>query len=192
VSVHSLNSRQIERGLHSFELELGLTYLDSEPLTGVRALPLYAERYMLLTPADGPFAEQVTVRWADAARTPLCLLTDDMQNRRIVNSFFHEAGAAPRPTIETNSISTLYAHVRDGGWSSVIAHAWLHLFDLPSELRAIPLVDPVETRSIGLVVLDRDPEPLLARALLEIAGTLDLEAALELGAEPVSSNDRAG
>ena len=180
VSVQSLNSRQIERGLHAFELELGLTYLDSEPLTGVRALPLYAERYMLLTPADGPFAGQATVRWADAAHAPLCLLTDDMQNRRIVNGIFHEAGAAPRPTIETNSISTLYAHVRDGGWSSVIAHAWLHLFDVPDELRAIPLVDPVETRSIGLVVLDRDPEPLLARALLEIASTLDLESRLDL------------
>jgi hypothetical protein len=60
----------------------------------------------------------------------------------------------------------------------VIAHAWLHLFDVPAELRAIPLTDPVATRSIGLVVLDRDPEPLLARALLEIADTLDVEAAL--------------
>jgi DNA-binding transcriptional LysR family regulator len=179
VSVHSLNSRQIERALHSFELELGLTYLDSEPLTGVRTLALYAERYMLLTPADGPFAGQATVRWADAVRVPLCLLTDDMQNRRIVNGIFHEAGVTPRPTIETNSISTLYAHVRDGGWSSVIAHAWLHLFEVPAELRAIPLVDPLETRSIGLVLLDRNPEPLLARALLEIAGTLDVEAALE-------------
>ncbi len=181
VSVHSLNSRQIERGLQAFELAVGLTYLDSEPLTGVRALPLYAERYMLLTPSDGPFAGQTTVRWADAAGAPLCLLTEDMQNRRIVNSIFHEAGASPRPTIETNSISTLYAHVRDGGRSSVIAHAWLYLFDLPDGLRAIPLVAPVETRSIGLVTLDRDPQPLLARALLETAGTLDLESALEPG-----------
>ena len=178
VSVHSLNSRQIERGLHAFELEVGLSYLDSEPLTGVRTLPLYTERYMLLTPADGPFTGRDSVRWADAARVPLCLLTEDMQNRRIVNGIFHEAGVAPEPRIETNSISTLYAHVRDGGWSSVIAHTWLHLFDVPAELRAIPLTDPVATRSIGLVVLDRDPEPLLARALLEIADTLDVEAAL--------------
>jgi DNA-binding transcriptional LysR family regulator len=178
VAVHSLNSRQIERGLHEFELELGLTYLDSEPLTGVRTLRLYEERYVLLT-ADPSLAGRRSVGWARAAELPLCLLTEDMQNRRIVNGIFREAGVAPRPTVETNSISTLYAHVRDGSWSSVMAHAWFNLFGVPAGMRAIPLVEPATTRSIGLVWLDRDPEPLLARALLEVAASLDLQAALE-------------
>ena len=155
-----------------------MTYLDSEPLEGVRSLPLYRERYLLLTPVDSPFARRRTIGWAEAAAAPLCLLTEDMQNRRIVNALFAEAGAEPRPTVETNSISTLYAHVRDGGWSSVAAHTWLHVFGLPAGLRAIPLVRPEATRSIGLVVLDRDPEPLLARALLDVAASLDLEATL--------------
>ena len=39
VSIHSQNSRQIERGLHDFELEVGLTYLDSEPLDGRPVAP---------------------------------------------------------------------------------------------------------------------------------------------------------
>ena len=93
-----------------------------------------------------------------------------MQNRRIVNGIFREAGAEPRPTVETNSISTLYGHVRDGplvgrdrdapGCTSSTCR---------DGMRAIPLVEPDDDRSIGLVWLDRDPEPLLARALLEIA-----------------------
>lgn len=178
VSVHSLNSRQIERGLQDFELELGLTYLDSEPLASVRTLHLYRERYVLLT-AAAELAGHETVTWARAAALPLCLLTEDMQNRRIVNGIFREAGVEPRPTIETNSISTLYAHVRDGPWSSVMAHAWFHLFGIPPGMRAIPLVEPVTTRSIGLVWLDRDPEPLLAQALLETARSLDLQRVLD-------------
>jgi DNA-binding transcriptional LysR family regulator len=177
VSVHSMNSRQIERALQDFELELGITYLDSEPLTAVRGLPLYRERYLLLTSAKGPFGRHRTVRWADAARVPLTLLTEDMQNRRIVNSVFAQVGAAPVPNVETNSISTLYAHVRDGPWSSVVSQMWLRLFDVPAGLRAIPLVEPQAVRSIGLVVLDRDPEPLLARAMLDLARTLDLGGA---------------
>ena len=44
---------QIERGLDEFELELGITYLDSEPLRGVRTLPLYREHYVLLTEGAG-------------------------------------------------------------------------------------------------------------------------------------------
>jgi DNA-binding transcriptional LysR family regulator len=178
VSVYSLNSRQIERGLADYELEVGLTYLDSEPLEGVRTLPLYRERYLLLTEGDGPLAGRADVAWAEAAALPLCLLTADMQNRRIVDALFAEAGASPRPVLETNSVSTLYLHVRDGGLSTVLAHAWLHQFGVPRGMRAIPLVAPRAMRSMGLVWLDRDPEPILARALIEVATTLDLEVGL--------------
>ena len=178
VTVQSLNSRQIERGLHDFELELGVTYLYSEPLKGVRTLVLYEEHYVLLTGAGGPFAGRDEVTWAEAAQLPLCLLTGDMQNRRILDSIFHEAGAEPQPTVETNSISTMFAHVRDGHWSSVLAHAWLHVFDVPAGMRVIPLVAPTTTSTVGLVWPDRDPESILARALLEVVTGVDLESAL--------------
>lgn len=178
VTVQSLNSRQIERGLHDFELDVGVTYLDSEPLSGVRSLALYRERYVLLTQEGGPLGSAPRARWADAARLPLCLLTEDMQNRRIVSGLFREAGVEVAPGIETNSITTLFAHVRDGSWSSVMAHAWLRLFAIPPGLRAVPLVAPSASPSVGLVWLDRDPEPLLVRALLEVAQTLELETEL--------------
>jgi len=178
VTVQSLNSRQIERGLHDFELELGVTYLDSEPLTGVRTLALYEEHYVLLTGAEGALAGRDAVTWEETAQLPLCLLTGDMQNRRIVDGIFHEAGAEPRPTVETNSISTMFAHVRDGHWSSVMARAWLHVFDVPAGMRAIPLVAPATTRTIGLVWPDRDPESILARALLGVIEGVDLEREL--------------
>jgi DNA-binding transcriptional LysR family regulator len=179
VSVLSINSREIERGLHDFDLHAGLTYLDNEPLHGVRTLPLYRERYLLLTPASGPHGQAGAVAWADAADLPLCLLTPDMQNRRIVEGIFKRAGTRPQPVMETNSISTLYAHVREGGLSSVVAHPWLHQYGVPSDLRAIPLVEPTESHSIGLVVLDRDPEPLLVRALLDAARGVDVEAVVD-------------
>lgn len=174
VTVLSLNSMQIERGLHDFELEVGVTYLDSEPLRGVRTLRLYDEHYVLLTDASGQLARRDAVTWAEAAALPLCLLTGDMQNRRIVDGIFHEAGAEPKPTIETNSISTMFAHVRDGPWSSVMARAWLHVNDVPAGMRAIPLVTPETTRKIGLVWPDRDPESILARALLEVGERVDV------------------
>jgi DNA-binding transcriptional LysR family regulator len=178
VAVYSLNSRQIERGLAEFELELGITYLDSEPLGGVRTHALYEERYILLTDEDGPFRTCREVTWAEASSLPLCLLSGDMQNRRIVDGIFHEAGAEPRPTLETNSISTLITHVRDGPWSSVLSHAWLHAFEVPRGMRVIPLVEPATTRTIGIVWLDRDPEPILARELLNVAAGVDLEREL--------------
>ncbi|MFN0153317.1 MAG: LysR substrate-binding domain-containing protein [Gaiella sp.] len=178
VSVLSASSRQIERGLHDFELDIGLTYLDNEPLAGVRSLPLYRERYLLLTQACGELAGRRELRWEEVAELPLALLTDDMQNRRIVDAAFAGVGASPLPSIETNSVSTLVAHVRDGPWSSIVATPWLRLFAVPRGVRAIPLVDPVVEHWMGLVTLDREPSPLLARAMLESAAEAGVEATL--------------
>ena len=176
-SVLSLTSREIERELRDYELHAGLTYLDNEPLHHVRTLPLYRERYHLLTAADGPPAHP-TIAWAQAARQPLCLLTPDMQNRRIIDGIFREAGAQPRPVVETNSISTLYGHVRDGGLSGVVAHPWLWQRGVPEDMRAVPLVEPERSHVVGLVSLETDPEPPLVRALLDTARGLDLEVEL--------------
>src|SRR6476646_7916495 len=168
VEVLSLSSREVERRLDAFELDAGLTYLDNEPLGNVRTVPLYRERYVLLCAADGPFSGRSTVDWAEAATVPLCLLTPDMQNRRILNDNFAAAGTVATPTVETNSISTLCSHVRRG-WSSVMAHAWLSLFGVPEAMRAVPLVAPEVTHAIGIVVSEVEPLPPLAAALVELS-----------------------
>ncbi len=179
IQVLSLNSREIAQKLHDFELDCGLTYLDSEPITGVRTLPLYAERYLLLCSAESPLAARPSVSWHEAASLDLCLLTGDMQNRRIIDAAFARVGVVPRPVVETNSVATIFPLVADGRIASVVAHSWLHLFGSGAGLRKVPLVEPVETRTIGLVWPDRDPESLVARALCDVARTLDLQAALE-------------
>ena len=81
--------------LENLEVDAGLTYIDNEPLGRMRAVPLYLEQYRLLTSADSPLGERDKVTWAEVAQIPLCLLTPDMQNRRIIDSLLHAAGAAP-------------------------------------------------------------------------------------------------
>jgi DNA-binding transcriptional LysR family regulator len=169
VTVRSLSSREIQRGLADFELEAGVTYLDNEPLDDVRAVPLYRERYVLLAAAGGPLAARSAVSWSEAAELPLCLLTPDMQNRRIVDAAFRQAGVEPRPAIEADSVSVLFAHVRDGRRASIMADPWLRLFDVPSDLRVLRLVEPDASHLVGLVVLDREPTRLVTQALIETA-----------------------
>ena len=52
--------------------------------------------------------------WAEVGNVPLCLLTPDMQNRRIIESLLRQAGAEVAPTLESDSIIVLFAHVRTG------------------------------------------------------------------------------
>ena len=119
--------------------------------------------------------------WREAAETPLCLLTPDMQNRRILNAHFREVGAVPRPSVETNSVITLCSHLRTGHWSSVLPQAFFRLFGDPSGLRAIPLVDPDVSHGVGLVVPDREPLTPSARHLVDLVGRPDVMSEVAAG-----------
>jgi DNA-binding transcriptional LysR family regulator len=115
LSVLSQTSQQIQRALDNFEIDIGVTYLDNEPLANVQTLPFYRERYVLVTPSDSAVGRHRKISWAEAAELPLSLLTPDMQNRRILNDLFRQVSAKPHTVIETNSVATLWAHLRQGG-----------------------------------------------------------------------------
>jgi DNA-binding transcriptional LysR family regulator len=174
VTVLSLNSQQIQQGIDNFELDVGLTYLDNEPLTNVRAKPIYVEQYMFLTPAAGALARRRSITWKEASSAPLCLLTPDMQNRRIIDGIFRSVDAAPNPAMETNSIFNLCSHVASGLWSSIVPVQLLQFFGVPRGARALPLVEPSAQRTIGLIMADREPPSPLARNLLAIERPADI------------------
>jgi DNA-binding transcriptional LysR family regulator len=177
VLLTSLSSREIARRLADFEIDMAMTYLDDEEeedFGEVRTSPLYEERYLLLTPSDGELADRRVARWAEVAALPLCLLAPEMRNRRILDANFRQAGAVAVPAIETDTVSALFAHVATHRWSSVIAHAWLHMFGVPAGMRVVRLERPPHEPRVGLVVAGTGPESVLARAVLDIARDLDL------------------
>ena len=177
ISVISLSSVDIQRGLDDFTLDAGLTYLDNEPLARVRGIPLYSERYFVVRTGQGDDLNG-QMRWSEAGRLPLCLLTSDMQNRRILDASFAAAGARVRPGIETNSVLAIIAHVRSGAWASVLPQSFLQFLPADDEIQAIPLIDPVVTHQVGLVVPDREPLTPSARALMDLASQLPVAASL--------------
>lgn len=179
VRIEVLSSREILRRLADFELDVGLTYVDTAPLHGVRATVLYRERYLLLTPSDGELAKQGEVGWAQAAATPLCALSPVMQNRRILDEIVAAAGATLSPMVETDTVAALYAHVATRRWSSIIAHAWLHAFGVPDGMQVMSLPPPPRPPQIGLLRADRDPESIVARALLDAIRDVDVPAILD-------------
>ncbi|MFC0431672.1 LysR family transcriptional regulator [Kutzneria buriramensis] len=174
ITLESLPSREIARRLAEFELDIAMTYVDDPS-----AISLYQERYLLLTPSDGQFADRTSLRWAEAATVPLCLLSRQMQNRRILDETFAAFGASVVPAIETDTVSALYAHVASRQWSSVISHAWLHMFGVPQGMRVVRLDDPPRAPMIGLLVAGHEPESMLARGLVEIAREVDVRGVLD-------------
>jgi DNA-binding transcriptional LysR family regulator len=172
--IRSLTSIEIQRGLDDFSLDVGVTYLDNEPLARVRRFQLYTERYVLLTRDESKAPRHKTITWSEAAAYPLCLLTSDMQNRRILDMHFHEAGAEVHAVIETNSLITLWSHLHFGHWSTVVPHSFLQLLGEMDGVSVLTLVEPDARHAVGLVASDRDPLPPVARAFFDVAKQFDL------------------
>jgi DNA-binding transcriptional LysR family regulator len=180
----SQTSREIQRGLDEFSIDVGVTYLDNDPLARVRTLELYREHYVLITHRSEDLGARKTVTWAEAASLPLCLLTPSMQNRRILDSYFHRAGADVRTVMETNSLVTLWSHVRFGSWSTVVPHTFLLMLGEPAHLVAIPLVEPQGSHTVGLVASSRDPLTPMTRAVLSFAAEVTLDVDIERQIDP--------
>lgn len=171
-SVLSRTSVEILSLLGNFDIDVGITYLDNEPLGRVASVPLYSERYQLITAAGTTYADRSTVTWAEVSELPLCLLTPDMQNRRIIDQHLSEAGVEVRPTLESNSMIVLFSHIRTGKWSSIMPLNLAETFGFAEPIRAIPIVRPDAQHTVGLVAAPREPHTPLVAALLEEAMTL--------------------
>ena len=179
VTVLSQTSQEIQRGIADFELDVGLTYLDNEPLENVLAKPIYVEEYVFLTPAAGVYAGRNFITWREAAEAPLCLLTPDMQNRRIIDGIFRSVGAQPKPSVETNSIFNLCSHASSGLWSSIAPRQLLQFFGTPRGTLALELVEPHARRTIGMIMSDRVPPSPLARNLFAMDQPDDIARRVE-------------
>jgi DNA-binding transcriptional LysR family regulator len=171
-TILSRNSIEVLGLLENLEVDAGLTYLDNEPLGRVKTVPLYSEEYRLLTSPDSPLGKRDSVTWAEVGKVPLCLLTPDMQNRRIIEQLLLAAGAKVAPTMESNSIVVLFAHVRTGRWATVMPAKLAEVLGLTETVRSIPIAEPEVTHSIGLVVPHRDPMTPLISALVSEAKQL--------------------
>jgi DNA-binding transcriptional LysR family regulator len=155
--------------LENLEVDAGLTYLENEPLGKVRTIPLYNESYRLLTAPDAMFGDRDDVTWQEVGQVPLCLLTPDMQNRRIIDRALRSGGAEVRPTLTSNSLLVLYTHVKTGRWASVMPAKLAETLGLADKVRSIPIVDPVVNYSVGMVIPQRDPMTPLIAAMVQIA-----------------------
>lgn len=181
-TVLSRTSIEILSLLENLEIDAGFTYLDNEPLGRVNTIPLYREQYRLLISATSDLGNRDKVTWAEVGQIPLCLLTPDMQNRRIIDRLLRSAGAAPSPTLESNSMIVLYAHVRTGQWASVMPAKLAETLGLTEAVRSIPIVEPEAAHTVGLVVPHRDPMTPLITALVaqarQLSSTLHIEEQL--------------
>lgn len=174
LEIISASSTAIRRGLEDFSLDAGVTYIDSdESPAALRTIPLYDEAYVLLVPPAMAPRQHGTATWAEAASLPLCLLTRNMNNRRIIDAVFAQVGAVPSPVMETNAFTAAFAQVASGAAATIAPEKLADSLLLASDTVRLDLVEPDTRNRIGLVMAERDPMPpalgVLANVLAKLA-----------------------
>lgn len=173
ITILSRSSIEIIEMLGGLQADAGITYIENENIGRLRSWPLYVERYRLLTTKGGPAAESQHVSWAEASRLPLCLLTPDMQNRRILDKLMGViGGSAELCMLESDSLISLMAHVRQGRWVTVVSESMADLMVGTEPFRSIPITEPDASFQVGLVTPDRQSMSPRIGALIDAARQL--------------------
>ncbi len=171
-SILSRTSTAILMMLENLEIDAGLSYLDNEPLGRVTTVPIYTERYSLVVRSDNPMARRDRIAWRELGDIQLCLLTPDMQNRRIINEHLADAGNPVSARVETNSTTVLISHVLTGGWATILPQKATEIFLPREDLTTIRLIRPDAAHTVGLIAPHREPHTPVLTHLIQEAATI--------------------
>lgn len=169
LTILSRTSIEILAMLDNLDIDAGISYLDNEPMGRVSTEPLYEEKYLLLCAAGSPFAGREAVGWHELKGQRLCLLTPDMQNRRIINRNFADADITPEAWVESNSTVVLMAMVAEGGWLTVLPEDSARFLASGHPVALVPLAGTSLPHIVGLVAPWREPHTPVLEALLREA-----------------------
>lgn len=168
-TVLSRSSIQILELLDNLDADAGITYLDNEPLGRMATQELYHEHYALICPRDHPLAGREMVGWGELGNQRLCLLTPDMQNRRIINRNFMEAGVTPQALVESNSTIVMVTNVLHGPFVTILPEDIARFIAAGHDLALVPIERGGTGPAVGLIALHQEPQTPVLQALFKLA-----------------------
>jgi DNA-binding transcriptional LysR family regulator len=170
ISIETGDATHLLKALRQGEVDVALTYLDEVVGEGLDAYALYRERMFLFTGATA--GEDRRVAWTDVTSLPLCLLRSAVP--RAAETQLEKAAKVTY----TDSASVLAAHVGTGRWSTVLPQSLAMMLTKTPALRAVAVAAPGGQANVGFVTLKSDPLPAAVHALMEMAHTPELVAAI--------------
>ena len=163
IEIYSESTHQIVLKLNDFSLDAGILYFNNgDPETTVK---LYEERYVFIAPKSLTISKEKQITWAEVAQIPLCLLTQNMKNRQLIDRHFLDLGILPSIVTEASDFTAVLAQVAAGNAATIAPVSVAQTFlDLKST-KQLDLIRPVLTHSVGLSIKDQSPVLPMIEAL---------------------------
>ena len=165
----NLRSAEIVERIRRFELDAGILYPDRQDTADLLVTPLYEEQQVLIVGGDLLSGKPDAISWPDALQLPLCLLTEGMRGRQIIDDALATQDLAVTPQLETDSVVALFAHVGTGRWASIVPQTWIRTLGPPAGTSVLRLHNPSISAVMALVTNKAEPGSVLARALAQTA-----------------------
>lgn len=165
----NLRSAEIVERIRRFELDAGILYPDRQDTADLLVTPLYEEQQVLIVGGDLLSGKPDTISWSEALELPLCLLTEGMRGRQIIDDALATQDLTVTPQLETDSVVALFAHVGTGRWASIVPHTWIRTLGPPAGTSVLRLHNPSISAVMALVTNKAEPGSVLARALAQTA-----------------------
>lgn len=165
VRIDTATSLAIQQGVDEGRFDAGLTYTEGVSGDLLKVEELYIEHYVLLVPDELRKGDALEISWSDAAELPLILLEPEMQNRRILDNIFLEAGAAPTIVAESNGFMAAIGMALEGMGATVLPKVLVETLGAFQGATLLDLVQPKAEKPVSLVTPMRAQSVLVVDAL---------------------------
>ncbi|MBO2460926.1 transcriptional regulator CynR [Actinomadura violacea] len=159
---------RVEAALLADDLDLGIAFAGAH-LPGVTATALFTETLSLVTGAPRARAMPGPLPVRALKDERLALLSGDFATRGHIDAYFAHHRAAPRITVEANSIQALTEIVQRTHLATVLPDAITH--DHP-HLTPVPLDPPLPTRTVALLHRENAYQSAATRAFTRLTHDL--------------------
>jgi len=149
VKIFDASANEVLAAVARGESDFGLTFIgSSEP--GIEFRPLLEERFVAACRRDHPLARRREVSWSQLAAYDFIAVAKSSGNRLLLDQALAHVKERPQPVYEAQHVTTLLGLVEAGLGVAAVPSIAMPGPDHPL-LVSVPLVDPVVTRTIGLI-----------------------------------------
>ena len=170
IEIHSLTSDEILKKIEKCTLDAGVIPIKNSD--DHFADFLYEEHYVLIAPRTLAKSGNSNLTWEEAARLPLCLLTNDRYIKQHIHDTFEQVKINPKVVVEANDLSAVMAQVTTGNAATILPFSSVNYLAEMNSLLIFDLIEPVVVEKIGLVFNDQAALRPIALELRELTNKM--------------------